>query len=101
MQKPTLLGVEGEAERIIKKYNAGVCYEPENEEDFLKKVYSLKNDKELYSSLQKGCIRLADDFNRERLARKMLNILFSVQSDAQSAKQHVPNEQVIPKPIGV
>jgi len=31
----------------------------------------------------------------------MLNILFSVQSDAQSAKQHVPNEQVIPKPIGV
>ena len=75
MKKPTLLGVEGEAQKIIEKYGAGICFEPENEQDFISKVYELKNNKLLYSSCQEGCSKLAFDFDRKILANKMLDIL--------------------------
>jgi len=78
MRKPTLLGVEGEAQKIIEKYNAGICFEPENEQDFINKVYELKNNKLLYSSCQDGCSKLAFDFDRKRLANKMLEILLDI-----------------------
>jgi len=75
MKKPILLGVEGEAEGIIKRYSSGVCYEPENKKDFLEKIDLLKNDRELYAELQKGCAVMAKDFNRKVLADEMLEIV--------------------------
>jgi len=75
MQKPTLLGVEGQAQEIIEKYDAGLCFEPENEEDFLEKLNILKNNTSRYKELQYGCTRLAIDFDRKILAAKMLDIL--------------------------
>lgn len=78
MLKPTLLGVEGQAQEIIEQYAAGVCFKPEDEADFLAKVREIKQDKELYSSCQQGCKRLAHDFDRKRLALKMLDIIKSV-----------------------
>ena len=78
MQKPTLLGVEGQAQEIIEQYVAGICFKPENEEDFIEKVLTLKNNKIVYKNCQVGCERLASDFNRNKLARKMLRILKSI-----------------------
>ena len=78
MRKPTLLGVEGQAQKIIEKYGAGICFEPENEKDFIDKVYKLKNSKLLYSSCQDGCSKLAFDFDRKILANKMLEILQNI-----------------------
>ena len=75
MQKPTLLGVEGQAQEIIEKYGAGVCFKPEDEADFLLKLQQLKNDRNLYNSCLKGCKELANDFDRKRLADKMLEII--------------------------
>lgn len=75
MQKPTLLGVEGQAQEIIETYRAGLCFEPENEEDFIEKVKLLKSDKLLYQDFQKGCEKLAYDFDRKQLAMDMLQIL--------------------------
>ena len=72
MAKPILLGVEGEAKKLIKFYNAGLCFEPENEEDFLKKLEHIYTDKEQYQHFQKGCLELAYNFNRQHLANKML-----------------------------
>ncbi len=74
MQKPTLLGVEGQAEDIIRKYGAGLCFKPEDREDFIDKLNKLR-DKQIYKECQDGCIKLANDFSREKLAKKMLNIL--------------------------
>jgi len=74
MQKPTLLGVEGESQQIIETYNAGVCFEPENKRDFIDKLYLLK-DKKRYQEYQQGCDRLAKDFDRKNLAQKMLDII--------------------------
>ncbi|MBU0924987.1 glycosyltransferase family 4 protein [bacterium] len=77
MLKPTLLGVEGQAQKIIETHNAGLCFEPENEKDFLEKIYILKNDKEKYKELQKGCEELAIEYDRKKLAEKMLKIIKS------------------------
>lgn len=77
MKKPTLLGVEGQAKEIIEKYNAGLCFEPENKDDFIEKLQQIK-DKNVYSQLQKGCEKLAKDFDRKMLADRMLNIIKKV-----------------------
>ena len=78
MQKPILLGVEGESKSIIEQYDAGICFEPENEAAFLDAVYRLKSDAQLYGKLQEGCKHLALDFDRRKLALKMLEIFNQV-----------------------
>ncbi len=75
MRKPTLLGVQGQAQGILEKYNAGICFEPENEKDFIEKLLILKNDREVYLNSQDGCTLLASDFDRKKLASKMLDIV--------------------------
>lgn len=75
MQKPTLLGVEGEAQEIIERYHAGICFKPENEASFLEKVTFLRNDPSLYGDLQLGCTALAHAYDRTSLAKQMLEIL--------------------------
>jgi glycosyltransferase involved in cell wall biosynthesis len=75
MEKPTLLGVEGQAQEIIERYNAGLCFEPENEVDFIEKATRMKNDRKLYAELQHGCRRLVSDYDRRKLAKKMLDII--------------------------
>ena len=80
MQKPTLLGVEGQAQEIMEKYDAGLCFEPENENDFLEKIEMLRNEKR-YKEFQKGCRRLAADFDRKCLAGRMLEIVREVLVD--------------------
>ncbi len=78
MGKPILLGVEGESKAIIESYGAGVCFEPENKSDFLEKLMMISQDKALYQRCQAGCTRLAQDFNREKLAGDLLEIIRSV-----------------------
>ena len=77
MQKPTLLGVEGQAQEILEKYNAGLCFEPENEEDFIQSLYKLK-DEDTYKKCQNGAEKLAMDFDRKKLANDMLMIIKKV-----------------------
>jgi glycosyltransferase involved in cell wall biosynthesis len=75
MCTPILLGVDGEARKLIEDYNVGYYFEPENEEAFLKALQKLKEDKTLYWELQKGCLKLAKDFDRKELAKEMLGHL--------------------------
>lgn len=75
MRKPILLGVEGEALEIIERYEAGICYEPENERNFIEQVTYLKNNKDLYKRLKRGCERLALAFDRKELAKRMFYLL--------------------------
>lgn len=82
MLKPILLGVEGEARSIIEKYNAGICFEPENEADLIAAIHKLISDRSYYGSLQEGCSRLAEDFNRKTLAATMLDIVKRTQANS-------------------
>ncbi len=78
MQKPILLGVQGEAQQIIEHYHAGLCFEPENETDFLAKLDRLLTDEQLYKECQEGCRALSKDFDRKKLANDMLNIITTI-----------------------
>ncbi len=77
MEIPIIMGVEGEAQEIIEQYGAGLCFEPENEKDFVEKLNRLLTDTELYRKCQIGCQQLSQDFDRKNLAAKMLNIIVS------------------------
>ncbi len=74
MEVPILMGVEGEAKEIVENYNAGICFEPENEKDFIAKLKIVTNP-ENQKVFKEGCKGLAIDFDRKNLAEKMLNVL--------------------------
>nr|WP_287423672.1 glycosyltransferase family 4 protein [Candidatus Brachybacter algidus] len=75
MLKPILLGVEGEAKGIIEKYKAGICFEPENEKELIAAIEKLMMDVDFYNELKLGCANLARDFDRIKLADKMLEVI--------------------------
>lgn len=75
MEIPILMGVGGEAKDIIDSYGAGVCFEPENEADFIAKLDMLVSDTSIYEKCKAGCRRLAADFDRKVLADKMLEVI--------------------------
>jgi len=75
MKIPILLGVEGESKAIIEEFGAGLCFEPENEEDFLQKLNTLYTDKNLYEQYRNGCAELAKSFDRKTLALRMYEVL--------------------------
>jgi len=84
MGKPTLLGVEGEAQEIIERYHAGLCFEPENKKDLLKKINLIKN-KKIYEELQIGCQELANKFNRKKLACTMMKEIISLKRSVKNS----------------
>ena len=77
MNIPILLGVDGETRKLIESYNSGVYFEPENERDFIEKLHFIRSkiltDKNTFKD---GCQRMAMDFDRQNLAKQMLNILY-------------------------
>ena len=75
MQKPILIGVDGEARKLIEDYKAGLYYEPENTSEFLDAVTMISGNQKLYQDLQTGCLNLAKDFDRKVLAERMLTIV--------------------------
>ncbi|HHD80171.1 MAG TPA: glycosyltransferase WbuB [Campylobacterales bacterium] len=75
MGKPTLLGVEGQAQEIIEKYHAGICFIPEDENDFVEKILVLKSNLKVYNRCVEGCKLLAEKYDRKRLAKRMLDVI--------------------------
>lgn len=71
VKRPILLGVQGEAQKLVERYGAGICFEPESAQAFLAAVREIQRA-EVYSAAQKGCEALASDFQRAKLASEML-----------------------------
>ena len=65
----------GETMQIINHYEAGLCFEPENEADFIEKTITLATNPEIYKKSVKGCEKLAQDFDRNKIAAQMLKTL--------------------------
>lgn len=74
MEVPILMGVDGEAREIVEGYGAGLCFEPENEADFMEKLDAICRQ-EVRASLKEGCRKLAVDFDRKNLAEKMQKVI--------------------------
>lgn len=77
MEKPILLGLEGETKGIIEKYEAGVCYKPEDQQSFYKAVQKI-TEKKIYQHTVEGTKKLIKDFDRSKIAERMLNCLKQV-----------------------
>jgi len=82
VRKPILLGLEGETKGIINKYNAGICYIPEDKETFLEAVLQMVTDSENYLLYQLGCDALIKDFDRKVIAGKMSKTLRGILTPA-------------------
>ncbi|VAW11889.1 Glycosyl transferase, group 1 [hydrothermal vent metagenome] len=75
MHKPILLGVEGEAKKLVEHYGLGLAFEPEDQTDFLEKIEALQNGNETTDIDYKSIL---NDFGRKALAIKMLGFLRNV-----------------------
>lgn len=78
MRRPILLGVEGQAAEIVESHVAGIAFTPEDMPSLLSAIRRIASDENLYARLQQGCAGLAIEYDRDRLAAKMLNILKAV-----------------------
>ena len=74
MEKPFLLGVDGQARQIVEQYGCGIFFEPENEESFLMGIDRIQ-EPHTKSLLKSGCKKLVTDYDRNVLADQMLQIL--------------------------
>lgn len=77
MQKPLLLGVEGEAKyHFIDQADAGLFFEPENAQDLAEKLVAFSEDSEMI--LRKGVngrTYVSSHFNRNKIATDFIEVL--------------------------
>jgi glycosyltransferase involved in cell wall biosynthesis len=79
MEKPILLGLEGETKKMILEFDSGICYEPENENDFIKAMNEISNT-EIYQNKKTGAIKIANIYDRKIIADQMLQQIKKIQS---------------------
>jgi len=76
MERPIIMGVEGESRTIIEQANCGLFIEPENAHQLAQAVITLYQDPGLQKKLsQNGQNYVSRHFDREKLAHKYLQIL--------------------------
>lgn len=72
MARPIILGVRGEAQRIVEASRGGICIEPDNDQELAAAVVALAHDVERSRLLgQSGRTFVAANYDRSRLARRM------------------------------
>jgi len=72
---PILLGVDGEARKILEESNAGLFYEPENYMDLANKIIMLKNNYDLEKLGRQGRCFVEKFYNRQILAKSIEKIV--------------------------
>lgn len=76
MERPIVLGVKGEAERIVKAAGGGICVEPEDPEALADAVRKLAHDPELRAAMgEAGSFHVRRHYDRGVLARRYLDLL--------------------------
>lgn len=76
MRKPIVLGVAGFAAQLVSEAGAGICMQPENEDDLLAALEKLAADPALARRLgDAGCERIAARYSYDRLAAEYAELL--------------------------
>ncbi|MFW6061441.1 MAG: glycosyltransferase family 4 protein [Planctomycetota bacterium] len=79
MKRPIILGVEGHAAEIVQRAGAGLCIEPENDEQLLDAIDTLRSRPELAADLgRSGHDYVTTHFDRDRLAADYLEMIQGV-----------------------
>lgn len=78
-QLPIILSVEGEAEKLIKSAKAGICVEPENENEVAEAVLRLYNDSKLRHKLgENGRKYVIENYSRDAITKKLERLLMNL-----------------------
>lgn len=76
MARPIILGVEGEAARLVSDAHAGICIEPENEHHLVAALQKLSSEPETCRNLGiAGQDQIAPLFDHDKLASDYLGLL--------------------------
>jgi len=76
MGKPVILGVEGYAADLLQRMKAGICIEPENENNLLTALEQLAGDKKRIEQMgHSGRNYVIEHFNLDTLASQYLDII--------------------------
>ena len=79
MERPIILGVEGESAEIIKAADAGFCIEPENSHELAERVLELYRSRDLCARLgENGRRHVEAKYDRTVLARKYESFISSL-----------------------
>lgn len=80
--RPVVLGVEGEAQKIIEDAGAGLAIEPENANALVSAIHQLSADCEWARALgDKGRTYIVKNFSRASSAQKYIRVLESMRND--------------------
>ena len=87
MERPIVLGVEGEAKKLLLDAEAGVAVEPENADDLAAAVAALADDPARRRKLgRQGGLYVREHFDRRRLAQRYIEALTAaIAADAPQA----------------
>jgi glycosyltransferase involved in cell wall biosynthesis len=76
MERPIILGVEGESAEIIRAADAGFCIEPENSHELAERVLELYRERDLCARLGKNGRRHVEaNYDRTVLARRYATLM--------------------------
>lgn len=79
MGRPIILGVEGESRALLEAAGGGVAIEPENADQLATVLPNLARDRDTYDRMaEHGMTYVADNFDRNKLAMKYLDLLADV-----------------------
>ncbi len=91
MEKPIILGVEGESAELVRDAQAGICIEPEQAKELACRVLELSRDREWCRRLgANGRRYVMNHFDRIVLARKLVSVMAAVCPSVATNPSEVP-----------
>ena len=98
MQRPVILGVEGESRELIETARSGLCIEPQNAAELARCVVELADKPQLCQELgQNGRRYVAEYYDRRVLAAKYEQVMVRLVS----GESAVSNHDLIKVPLSV
>lgn len=81
MERPVILGVEGESAELVESAGGGICIEPESAKDLACQVLKLYRDPTICQELgSSGRRYVLEHFDRQVLARRFADVMQLIQS---------------------
>lgn len=76
MERPIILGVEGNSADLLRRAKSGICIEPENAQELGEAIVKLADDPELRRQMgSNGRTYVQEHFDRTKLAERYLSLL--------------------------
>ncbi|MDN5354001.1 MAG: hypothetical protein PWQ09_757 [Candidatus Cloacimonadota bacterium] len=76
---PILVGIEGEARKLVNESNTGLYYKPENSSDLAAKIMYLYKNRDILKEFSNNARSFVEEnFTRKKLAKKLEKILLEV-----------------------